>query len=181
MKSRDALRTAGLILGYSLTAGTTAAVISGCSADATPGWVPEFLSAEQASLLKNMASTILPGTNELPGAADVMIDKFMDETMVNYGSPEEKSEFIKGMDAFLEMVAAKNEGNFEKMDDESRMNIIKSELENDSDFMKKVYELTIVGFCTSERGMKEVLVFDPIPGAQKGCIPLEEVGGIWAI
>jgi hypothetical protein len=48
-------------------------------------------------------------------------------------------------------------------------------------FLFVVREFALLGFFTSERIGKEVLVFDPIPGGYKPCIPLSEVGNAWTI
>jgi hypothetical protein len=40
----------------------------------------------------------------------------------------------------------------------------------------------MLGFFTSEPGATQVLQYDPVPGAYKGCIPLSEAGNgkAWA-
>jgi hypothetical protein len=48
-------------------------------------------------------------------------------------------------------------------------------------FLFVVREFALLGFFTSERIGKEVLVFDPIPGGFKPCIPMGEVGNAWTI
>ena len=175
MNRRDVLKTAGLVLGYTLTAGTAAAVLGGCSADATPGWTPSLLSDDQVKTLSSIANAIIPGTDKLPGAKDVNIPKFIDERLSIYGDAEEQKLFQDQYTAF----AAKHK--VAGMNSEKLLGLVKSELEADSKFMKKVYEQSVAGFCTSERGMKEVLVFKPIPGEQRGEVSVSEVGGIWAI
>lgn len=175
MNRRDVLKTAGLVLGYTLTAGTAAAVLGGCSADATPNWSPEFLSDDQVKLINSMADVIIPGTDKLPGAKDVNIAKFIDETYQYYRNPEQQKKFNEDYKAFTD------EHDFVKLNSDDQLEFIKLQLENNSKFVKTIYEQSVTGFCTSERGSKEVLVFDPIPGEQKGCIPVEEIGGIWAI
>ena len=175
MKRRDLLKTAGLVLGYSLTAGTAAAVMGGCNADPFPGWTPDFITKDDASIVKSIASAIIPGTDTLPGAKDIMIEKFVDATLSLYGKDEQKKMFREGMDAFN--VATPN---FASLSAEDQLGLIKAELDADSEFMKRMHELSIVGFCTSERGATEVLVFDPIPGGYKAVVPVEEVGGIHA-
>ena len=48
-------------------------------------------------------------------------------------------------------------------------------------FLFTVREFALLGYFTSERIGKEVLVFDPIPGGYKPCIPVSEVGNAWTI
>lgn len=181
MKRRDVLKTAGIVLGYSLTAGTAAAVLAGCNADPTPGWVPTFNSEDESKILKSMAEIIIPGTDTLPGAKDIMIEKFIDETILLHATEEEKTKYKDGFSAFIDKINTSKSKSFLNLTDEEKLAEIKNGLEGNDDFIKNIHEMCITGFCTSEVGAKKVLVYDPIPGAQKGCIPLEEVGGIWAI
>jgi hypothetical protein len=48
-------------------------------------------------------------------------------------------------------------------------------------FLFTVREFALLGYFTSERIGKDFLVFDPIPGVYKPCIPLSEVGNAWTI
>ena len=176
MNRRDILKTAGLVLGYTIAGGTAAAVLGGCSADPKSGWTPSFISESEAKLIRAIADAIIPGTDKLPGAKDVMIDKFFDERLIGYAKPDEKAEFKEGMAAL-----AKAMPNLSSASEEDRLGYVKAELESDSKFMKKQYEMSVTGFCTSERGAKEVLVFDPIPGEYIPVLPVEDVGGIWAL
>jgi len=44
-------------------------------------------------------------------------------------------------------------------------------------FLNQIRDMTIWGWKTSEKIGEEVLAYDPIPGQQKGCLPLEEATG----
>ena len=138
MKRRDVLKTAGLVLGYTLTAGTAAAILGGCSADSTPDWTPVLLSQDQVKNLGLMAAAIVPGTDTLPGAKDVNIAKFMDERLSLYASEEDQKKFKEGYDAF----AAKHKINGMSVDEV--LTVVKAELDSDSKFMKEVYEQSYV-------------------------------------
>lgn len=182
MKRRDALKTAGLLLGYTMTAGTAVAVMNGCNADPAPGgWSPSFLDKDQTETVKAISNVVIPSVDGKPGAKDVMIEKFFDERIDLYSTAEEKEKINQMFSDFAAMVKEKKGKKFSALSEEEQLEIVKSELSSGSEFMKEVHEMAVTGFCTSERGMKEVLVFDPIPGEQDGCYPFEEVGGIWAI
>lgn len=49
-------------------------------------------------------------------------------------------------------------------------------------FLISVRRYTLLGYFTSERVGEEVLNYDPIPGQQLGCIPIEDVpnGRAWS-
>jgi hypothetical protein len=51
----------------------------------------------------------------------------------------------------------------------------------DMTFFRRMKELTVIGFFTSQPGATEVLQYSAIPTQYKGCISLEEAGGkTWA-
>ena len=49
-------------------------------------------------------------------------------------------------------------------------------------FILTLKELTMLGYFTSEPGATQVLQYNPVPGAYKGCIPVSEAGNgkTWA-
>ncbi|NND34939.1 MAG: gluconate 2-dehydrogenase subunit 3 family protein, partial [Saprospiraceae bacterium] len=49
------------------------------------------------------------------------------------------------------------------------------------DFYRRVKQFTLVGYFTSEEVGKNILVYDPIPGRQEGCIPVSDVGNAWTL
>jgi glucoside 3-dehydrogenase (cytochrome c) hitch-hiker subunit len=50
-------------------------------------------------------------------------------------------------------------------------------------FILTMKELTLLGFFTSEVGATQILQYLPVPGGQRGCIPLSEAGNgkTWAL
>ena len=49
------------------------------------------------------------------------------------------------------------------------------------DFFRRLKQFTLVGYYTSQQIGTDILVYDPIPGVYKGCIPVDEVGNAWTI
>jgi hypothetical protein len=48
-------------------------------------------------------------------------------------------------------------------------------------FLFSVRYYTLFGYYTSEKVGKEVLNYDPFPGAYHGCVPIDEIGNGWAL
>ena len=46
-------------------------------------------------------------------------------------------------------------------------------------FFRRLKELTLLGYYTSQKVGKEILSFDPLPGGFTACMPLAEVGHAW--
>ncbi len=47
------------------------------------------------------------------------------------------------------------------------------------EFFRRIKELTLLGYYTSEEIGKNVLRYDPLPGVYVGCMPVSEVGNAW--
>ncbi len=48
-------------------------------------------------------------------------------------------------------------------------------------FFSTLKELVTVGYFTSQLGATRAVRYDPVPGAYRGCVPLQEIGRAWAI
>jgi len=180
MDRRSALKTTTLMLGYAVSATTTAAILGGCKADPDPLWTPAFMDMDQAKTIDKITSLIIP-TTDTPGATEAMVGRYMDGMLKNYADEEERKLFTEFMTSFATKCTDEHGKLFHKLDEETQLGIVKGMLDEENEAMMKIREMTIAGYCTSEAGATNLLVYDPIPGAQKGCIPFEEVGGIWAL
>ncbi|NNE27903.1 MAG: gluconate 2-dehydrogenase subunit 3 family protein [Saprospiraceae bacterium] len=185
MNRRDVLKSSSLILGYAITGGTAVAVLNGCTVDKTPDWVPMNLSHEQAVLAEHLAETILPAsTSGKPGATDAQVVRFIDAVLDSY-APEEKTAFIDNLSLFDSMAMKKYDTGYTQLDQDQRLEVMEDMMGGDPMQRKAFRDFrgnTIVGFCYSEVGAKQVLKFDPVPGhPYQGCIDFEDVGTIWSI
>ena len=191
MKRRDAIKRTALIMGYAVSATAMAGVMNGCKADTTTPdaiWKPQFFSDTQIKNLAEATERILPKT-ETPGAKDVMVHRFIDELMHSIYKPEESANFKTGLEKLEAASQAAHSKSFNALEDTqkdalltSAMNAAKAEKEKNPDaentpFFNELKELTFLGFFSSEKIGKDVLVYDPVPGKYEGCIPLE--GNAW--
>jgi len=188
MNRREALKNSALFSAYAFSAGTIAAILTGCNPDTPVGdvvWKPKFLSADQNDMLINLVDIILP-KSDTPGASDVGVHKFIDELMATYCPDQEKSDFKAGLD---KAIAAKPEDMTAYM-----TQLAKEAKENDAikskavdnyksrEFFTQLRSLTMLGYYVSEEIGTEVLAYDPIPGEFISCYPLEKTGGrAWTI
>jgi len=186
MKRRDILKTSALFLGYAVTGGAAVAVLNGCKADTSDGWVPKILSEGQAAFLAEVVETILPAT-DTPGAKAAMVHRYIDEAVANNWEPADQKRFI-GQLPTIDSIAKNLKGaSFVKLSEADR-NAVMDELvrdykksEDEEHIFKVLRDLTATGYFTSEIGATQALVYDPVPGPYKGCIPVDEVGGTYSI
>ncbi|MGS2763352.1 gluconate 2-dehydrogenase subunit 3 family protein [Sinomicrobium sp. M5D2P9] len=213
MQRRDAIKNIGLSLGFVAATPTLLSILQSCTGDPKVEWIPEFFTPEEGSVLSKMVDIILPKTDDLPGAAELNVPQFIDKYINEVYSPEDQKLVKDGMKAFTNKLGVKDPADLPKVKEEEVEKVIaatlgvgedqRKDLERklweyrDSDdgaapenedalvfgFVKDVRGKTISGFKISEYIGEEVLAYDPIPGKQQGCIPLEEATGgkLWSL
>jgi len=103
-------------------------------------------------------------------------EDFTAEIVKQYGAPEE----TPATDSTRLIVYFRN-GNFNLGIDNETKKVMEVFRKPDArQFVLTTKELTIVGFFTSEPGATQVLQYEAVPGAFKGCEPLSKVGKTWA-
>lgn len=174
---REAIKRTALILGTAITPSLLAGLLQAQPVAAGPAAKPAFLDARQFATAGAIAERILPRT-DTPGAADVGVPAFIDLMYGKYLTAEEKAVFAAGL-ADVEK-AAKGGGGFAQLpgaqQDEVLRAIAVASQAQEKTFFHLIKELTLLGYFTSEQIGKNVLRYDPIPGAFQGCIPVSEVG-----
>ena len=196
MKRRDAIKRTALLMGYAVSASAIAGVMSGCEADVkTPEilWKPKALSDVQIGTLREAAERIVPATEGIVGAKDVMVERFGDDMLATAYKPEETARFKKGLDELEASAQAAHSKAFAKLDaaqmDELITKIMNDGAPNkdadgaDQPFFFALKSMTLLGYFTSEKVGEEVLNYLPIPGGYNGDVPMSEIekGRAWSL
>ncbi|MCL8008646.1 gluconate 2-dehydrogenase subunit 3 family protein [Gelidibacter japonicus] len=194
MNRRDALKGMGLSLGYIIATPTILSMLQSCSTKAEK-WVPLFHSDIQALVLEGLVDLILPKTKDTPGALDVNVPKFIDLYVAEALTDEDKETYKLGFEAVMDELGIPNvEPDPEqpiKLKTEDLDAILSKYLriskaqrlayitEEHLVFMTllTIRDQTVWAYKTSKEIGKNVLVYDPVPGEQKGCISVEEATG----
>ncbi len=176
---RDVLKLTTAMLGYTLTAGTAAAILNGCKADTSTGWVPSFMSKDQLSLVAEVAEMIIPET-DIAGAKTAMVDRYMDAMLESY-SAEERKMFLDGLSLFDQKSKKLNKVSFMKADEEQRKAVLDDMVKESKNakgphIWNIVKEGTVSGYCKSEVGATQLLNYDPVPGPYQGCVDFSTIG-----
>ena len=183
MNRRDALKKSALFSAYAFSAGTVAAILSGCNPEIAVGdiaWKPKFLSADQNEMLISLIDIILP-KSDTPSASEVGVHKFIDELMATYCPEEEKSDLKAGLDKALaekpeEMTVYMTQLVQEAKDNDASKSKLVDHYKS-REFFRQLKSLSMLGYYSSEEIGTEVLAYDPVPGKFIGCYPLSETGG----
>ncbi len=197
MNRRTAIKNSALLAGVSASGLALTALLQSCQQQSRLDWEPIFFSAKQAETVSAITDMILPKT-DTPGALDLNVDIFVDLMCKKHLSPEDQSHVLTGYDDFEKVTKDMYGKRFTALSQEEKSEVLKkvgaesnkfnpavwgSPLgkQEPLDFYRRVKQFTLVGYYTSEEVGKNILVYDPIPGEQKGCIPLEDVGKAWTI
>ena len=187
MERREAIKMTGAILGYAVTGTAFQEIMQGCTPRSGPDWQPAFFNAEEAQLVDIVSEAIVPET-DTPGARSMGVPQFIDN-MVNLYFPEEQKNRMKsGIQAFRASVDDMAGGDFTRLKEDGVNEILteinKNSLEvGESDalrFFRRLKQLTLLGYFTSEYGASEYLKYQAIPGRYNGCIDYGEIGKSWS-
>ncbi len=186
MNRRDAIKKTSFLLGGTLSASAIFGVMSGCKAEPVLDWTPAFFTTNEGGIIEKMVDRILPRT-DTPGALDAGVHAFIDNMMARFYQEKDQTAFRTAL-MTVDEDAKKDFGeNFTSLSAEQQDELLRkydavaySNTTGEDHFFKKIKELTILGFCTSEAGATEFLEYDPLPGDYKGCIPYSDVGKAWA-
>lgn len=198
MDRREALKNTALLTGGILAGPSLLSLLQSCTRASRLDWQPQFLNEDQALFISSFVDTILPAT-ETPGALDVNVDMFIDllfeksydaeaqqqvrneldelnaEAEQNYGAPfadlneEDRKQFLLDLE--------KEGGTFRK----SVWGTAVGDQEQPPGFYKSLKSLTLWAYFSSEKVGEEILEYDPVPGAYRGCIPLPEDRNSWSL
>lgn len=193
MDRREALKRTAWLMGGIVSAPAIMGVLKGCTASPTIDWKPVFLSKDQATLVSEVAEIIIPKT-DTPGAKDTGVPAFIDLILKDVYPKEDQDRFTEGLkafdaeaqktyhDAFVDLDPEQQQEFVKKIHDEAILVEKNTKPAPKRPFILMMKELTMLGFFTSKEGATQVLQYDPVPGAYKGCIPVNEAGNgkTWA-
>ncbi|WP_296704415.1 gluconate 2-dehydrogenase subunit 3 family protein [Algoriphagus sp.] len=176
MERREALKLTASILGGSLIG--SQAFLSGCS---TQKERSNLLTEDDLSLLDEIGETILPDTDQSPGAKAAHIGEFMKAMVNDCYDQEEAAIFIKGLGTIGKESNITYGKDFLNLSVEQKLELLtsfdeESKKGQDGDtphFFTMMKELCIWGYFTSEPGATKALRYNPIPGRYDGCLPYE--------
>lgn len=180
MQRREALLKTALIMGGAVSIPAITGILQGCTAKREVGWIPQFLSEDQARLVGEVAERILPAT-DTPGALDAGVDQFIDTILADCAREEDQQRFNAGLEDLEKRSEDTFNNSFVNLENEEKDQLL-TELESEAyeneggeqPFFISMKELTILGYYTSEEGRTTVLNHVPIPARYEGCVPVDE-------
>ncbi len=205
MERRELLKIIAVLTGGAIIGGDV--FLSGCKTSVKKG--EGLLSADNIALLDEVGDTIIPVTNT-PGAKAAKVGEFMNVYVSDCYRADQQKAFTEGLVA-LDKACEKQFGkDFTKLTVAERTTLltaleaeakaynlqIKDKEQAARDQAKKdmkeftgaplhyytmIKQLTLMGYFTSEIGMKQALNFLPVPGKYDGAYPYKKGDKAWAI
>ena len=196
MNRRQALQQVAWLMGGAVSAPALLGILNGCTAkQSTVAWKPVFLSAEQAAVVAEIAEIMIPRT-DTPGAQDVGVPAFIDLMLQDAFPKEDQTRFLAGCGEFTALAQQRHGAAFMQLGPAQRGALVQTThdaataaaRDHTGDkalprpFVLMIKELTLLGYFTSEVGAKQVLQYNPAPGAFRGCVAVAEAGNgrTWA-
>lgn len=205
MERRELLKIIAVLTGGALVGGDV--FLSGCRTSVKEG--AGLLSASNIAVLDEVGDTIIPVT-DTPGAKAAKIGEFMNVYATDCYRPEVQKAFTEGLVSLDETCKKQFNKDFVNISPEQRTVVLttleaeakeynskKNEKEKPArdaakTAMKEFYgepphyytlmkQLTLLGYFSSEIGMKQALRFLPIPGKYDGAYPYKKGDKAWAI
>lgn len=202
---REVLKRIALMMGGSLSATTVAGVLGGCHAEpgvpvatAADASAAALLSDAQRELLATLAELIIPET-DTPGARGAGVPAFIEHMLADWLTAEQRDHFLAGLAdvdvrardhqvadfvtatpeqqaAILQALADDAQAAEDAADPEAEDAEPTEELKP---FFRRLKELTVTGYYTSEVGMTQELHYQPSHNAYEACIPASQIGRAW--
>ena len=189
MNRREAVRRATFLLGGAITFSGFGAFAEVLSPVAGNGSESKSIASQEA-LIAEIADTIIPDTKGVPGAKAAGLGPFIVMMMQDCYTADIQKHFADGLMRVDEVSQSKYKKPFTSLTLKEREEIFKffkSEAQTQiaagttpSHFFQLIYELTCVGYYTSEIGATQALRYVHIPGRYEACIPLQPGQKAWA-
>ncbi|HMQ05846.1 MAG TPA: gluconate 2-dehydrogenase subunit 3 family protein [Saprospiraceae bacterium] len=187
MDRRTYLKNSSFALGGIIFSGSLVAFMQSCQSE-NKAHKLRFFSEKEARLVVEVAEIIIPRT-DTPGAKDAGVGYRIDEAMYFNYEPEDQRMFKEGLQRIDVASQEQWKKDFVNLSAEEKnqtlLHLAKESRQIKDPLQKHIYPfikgLTVLAYFTSEIVNREVLKYDPIPGVFHGCIPFDEVGGVWGL
>jgi gluconate 2-dehydrogenase gamma chain len=181
---RKAVQGAIALVGGTVAATQLGSLVSTVSA-MDSDYSPQFLSSDQFAMVEQIVDMIIPET-DTPGAKTAGVHRFIDMMLAEWASPATKTRFVEGLQAIDARAQMAGEAGFFKSAAEKQLEILEvldAEAfagNGGNPFFRELKKFVLFGYYSSEEGASVELRYDRLPGAYRGCVPLEDIGRSWS-
>ncbi|HBY88796.1 MAG TPA: hypothetical protein DEO86_23335 [Colwellia sp.] len=185
MSRRRFLKQATILLGASVSASLSAAVLKGITTDSPVN--SSTLSESQQQVISLLSERIIPKT-DTPGALEAGVPAFISIIVSEWYNPDEKKAFISGINdmesyCFQQFNCSLSQASSAQHDlvlTEFERLTVKNKDSDKPSIFSTLRELVVVGFFTSKPGAMQALKHNHVAGQFIGDYPLSKVGKAWS-
>jgi hypothetical protein len=176
MNRREAVQRISLLMGGALSAPAMAGILG----QKTNLGESVQVTAQQEALLAEVADVIIP-TTSTPGAKAAGAEKFVVRVMRDCYPMDDQKKFYNGL-AKLDSDSKSAYGKgFASLSNDQKIDMVKKLTTSDQTFFRRLKELVVTGYFTSEIGATQALEYVEVPGRLEACIPYKKGQKAWAL
>lgn len=180
---RQFLQRLTALAGGALSAPLVSAILAGTAAHAADKNIT-LLGDSDLRLLAAIADTIIPDT-DTPGASVAGVHHYMHLILSEWYTNAERKPVLAGLAEINARAQASAGENFANSTAAQQLAILQefdqaAYSDTKEPFFRKLKEMVIVGYYTSEIGASEELRYEAVPGPYEGCVPVSKIGRAWA-
>jgi hypothetical protein len=135
-----------------------------------------LFTPDEFALLNEIGETIIPTTDDSPGAKSADVATFMHELVRDFYTSDERRTFTEGLAQLQSDVrAAHADRDFTELSaTERHAFLLRYEPPNSTpDFYHMLKQLTLWGYFSSEIGMTQAYAHVPVPGRYEACLTID--------
>lgn len=144
-----------------------------------------FFTSQQRETIEALSELIIP-TTDTPGAITAEVPEFIELIVAEWYDTDDRERFMRGLtevdertQALAGLVFAQSGADAQAeilsgLEAEGRARIA-SEEDAPTPFFQQFRGLVLSGYYSSEIGLREELLYQPIPGRFDGCVDVSEV------
>ena len=184
MNRREAIRATTAMLGGVLI--TSNGFLVACSREQpATSKSAGVLSADDQTLIEEIADTLLPTTAASPGAKVAGAGAAINLLVTDCWEPERQQQVVAGLKQFRTTCNEKTNSAFEKLPAARREALLRevdaeAQRAGDSHYFGLVRDLALQAYFSSEVGMTKARRWILVPGKWVGCTPLKPGQPAWA-
>ena len=168
MDRREAIRL-GIVAAGGLASTSSLQLLVSCSDENSMSG--QILNPKEIQLTSMLVDHIIPETTT-PSASQSGVVPFIDIALAECFPEEDQNLFRDGLTALLE-------SGFNTWKIDQQIEALLSMEKEKSPFFALLKRLTLIGYFTSESGIKENYTYAPVPGRYEGCVPFDGSTKAW--
>ena len=182
MNRREAVRATTLVVGGLLL--TSNGLVLACAREPEQRLAGRVLTADDQSLIEEIADTLLPTTAASPGAKAAGAGAAINVLLSDCWEPEKQQRVVEGLKQFRRTCDERTSAAFATLPPARREALLRdidteAQRAGDAHYFSLVRDLALQAYFSSEVGMTKARRWVFVPGKWVGCVPLAPGQPAW--